>query len=419
MDCLAKVNEEFDELVRLRRHFHENPECGPEEQLKTLEFIEKELDKINVRHVRVKHGGVLGFIDGKKDGKTILLRSDTDALPIQEDENNLVGKKVCVSKIKGVSHACGHDGHMAMLLVTAKLLKQIESSLAGSVILMFEQSEEIVLEVEQLCKYIEENGIKVDACYGNHVRWDLETGKIACNDGVAMHGLLAFEVEIFGKNGHGSRPDLGCSTLDAFNLFYNSMNQMRMKMVKPDSHFTWSIGKVECGTARNVIPDHLYFAGTARFSNAEDGRKAFYQIKKYLENACSNCDCTFTLEPAQYLLPVVNDSSCAAFAKKNIEQNLGKDIFSDVEPWMASETFNYMSCMYPSVYCFVGIKNEQLGSGDNHHTPKFDLDEKGLVYGTAAAFSYAVNFLENPPDLSGFKKVCQTHSEFISFVHDF
>lgn len=419
MDYFAEVNEEFDELVRLRRHFHENPECGPAEQIKTLEFIESELDKIAVRHVRIEHGGVLGFIDGAKDGKTLLLRSDTDALPIQEDSENLAGKKLCVSNVKGVSHACGHDGHMAMLLVTAKLLKQMEQNLAGSVILMFEESEEITLEVEQICKYIEEKQIKIDACYGNHVRWDMPSGTVACNDGIAMHGLLAFEVEIFGKNGHGSRPDLGCSTLDAFNLFYNSMNQMRMKLAAPDVRFTWSIGRVECGTARNVIPDHLYFGGTARFSEAEDGRRAFFQIKKYLESACSVCDCKFKISPDQYLLPVVNYSTCAEFAKENIIKNLGKEVLYDAEPWMASETFNYLSNFYPSVYCFVGIKNEKIGSGENHHTPKFDLDEKALVYGTAAALSYAVNFLENPPDLSGFKKVRPSFKDFISFVHDF
>ncbi len=418
MDYLAKVNEEFDELVRLRRHFHENPECGPAEQLKTLEYIEKELDKLDIRHVRIVHGGVLGFIDGKKDGKTILLRSDTDALPIQEDPNNLAGPKFCVSKVKGVSHACGHDSHMAMLLVVAKLLKQKESCLKGSVILMFEESEEIELECEQICKYIEENNIHIDACYGNHVRWDIPVGKVMCSDGIAMHGLLAFEANIQGLNGHGSRPDLGHSTLDCFNLFYNSMNQMRMKLVAPDKRFTWSIGKVVCGTARNVIPDHLYFAGTARFSDTADGRNCFYEIKKMLDAACSVCDCTYTITPAQFLLPVKNYSPCAKLAEKCI-CGLGENVLYKGDAWMASETFSYMSNMYPSIYAFIGIKNEKLGSGDNHHTPKFDLDEKGMIYGVAAALSYVESFLENPPDLSGFTKVSPSHKDYISFVHTF
>ncbi|MCR5290275.1 MAG: amidohydrolase [Treponema sp.] len=418
MDYLAKVNEEFDELVRLRRHFHENPECGPAEQLKTLEYIENELDKLAIRHVRIAHGGILGFIDGKKEGKTILLRSDTDALPIQEDPNNLVGPKVCVSKTEGVSHACGHDSHMAMLLVAAKLLKQQENKLKGRVILMFEESEEIELECEQICTYIQENDIHIDACYGSHVRWDIPVGKVMCSKEIAMHGLLAFEVHIQGLNGHGSRPDLGHSTLDCFNLFYNSMNQIRMKMVAPDKRFTWSIGKVTCGTARNVIPDHLYFAGTARFSDMIDGRNCYYEMKKMLDAACSVCNCSYTLNPAQFLLPVQNYEPCVSLAEKCIS-NLGKDILYKADDWMASETFNYLSNMYPSIYTFIGIKNDQLGSGDNHHTPKFDLDEKGMIYGVATTLSYVEAFLENPPNLSEFKKVSPTHKDFISFVHTF
>lgn len=420
MNYFAEVQKNFDQLVEYRRHFHCHPECGPEEQLETLGFIEKQLDLFGIRYVRIPHGGILGFIEGEKSGKTLLLRADTDALPIQESENNLAGKRVCISEKNGVMHACGHDGHMAMLLVEAKLLKQMADSgeLAGNIVLMFEESEEVVLEVEQICKYIQENNIKIDSAYATHVRWDIPVGKLSCEAGGAMAGFCQFELTLHGTTGHGSRPDLGNSVLDCFNQFYNAMQLVRMKKVAPDSQFTWSIGEVHTGTACNVLPDLLKSSGTLRFYSFEDGKMVWAEMKKILDSICGLMDCTYELEAIQFFPPINNNAECVDFYNDCVKAFVGENCAENYGPWMASETFSYMSCMYPSVLAFTGIKNEKLGSGANHHTAEFDLDEEGLVYGAAAGLAYAAEFLKKAPELSGFEPMEKSWGSFIEMLHN-
>lgn len=386
---------------------------------------------LKIRHVRIPHGGVLGFIEGKKSSgrRTLLLRADMDALPIQENPMNLSEKKLSVSKIEGVSHACGHDGHLAMLLTEAKILKRMEDDFSGRILLLFEESEEVGLEIENICKYIEENEIAIDSCYATHVRWDIPAGKVLCLKGVAMHGMCLFRIEIHGKSGHGARPDLGNSTIDCFNQFYNFMNQLRMKKVAPDRRFTWSVGELSAGKAENVLPDYLKCSGTYRFSDVQDGRNVFFEMKKILDCVCGLCGCTYSIEPEQFMLPVTNDFVCADLFEKACneaaagnEENLalcGAGAVGMVEPWMASETFNYFSSMYPSIYTYTGIKNEKLGSGANHHTPEFDLDEKGLVHGIACAVSYVLEFFRTDPDLSGFTPIAGSMSELVASLHSF
>lgn len=419
MDFLELAKKEFENTVRLRRHFHEYPECGPAEQLNTLSFIESELEKYGIRYERIPHGGILGFINRNlnKNGKTVLLRSDTDALPIQEDSKNLLQEKKSVSKIKGISHACGHDAHLAMLLTEAKILKQNESRLNGCVILMFEESEETSLEAEQICNYIEENDIKIDTCYGTHVRWDIDVGKVCVNESIAMHGFCIFRVQIHGLGGHGSRPDLCRSPIDCFNSVYNEMRKnLKLNIDSQKNRFTWSIGQLSSGNTENVIPDELTFSGTFRFSEKEDGISAIEKIRSILEKVCRENECDFVFKTEQFLLPVKNFSVCSKIAQDSI-RNLKNDIYGECEPWMASETFSLMTNMIPSVLSFTGIRNEKLGSGANHHTPKFDIDENGMIFGTAAALSYVNAFLNGEADLSEFQKPKPTFHEFIDQLH--
>lgn len=419
MDFLELAKNEFENLVRLRRHFHEYPECGPDEQLNTLSFIESELDKYGIKYKRISHGGILGFINKNlnKTGKTVLLRSDTDALPIQEDSKNLLQEKICVSKIKGVSHACGHDAHLAMLLTEAKILKQNENRLNGCVVLMFEESEETKVETEQICKYIEENNIKIDTSYATHVRWDINAGKVCVNDSIAMHGFCIFKIQINGLGGHGSRPDLCHSPIDCFNDFYTELrNTLKIDVQSQTNRFTWSIGQLSSGNAENIIPEELNCAGTFRFSDSTDGLEAIKKIKEVLEKTCKKNKCDFNFSTEQFLPPVTNYNVCASIAKSAIK-NLKNDIYAECEPWMASETFSYLSNMIPSVFSFTGIKNEKIGCGANHHTPKFDIDENGMIFGTAAALSYVFAFLDNEVDLSNFKKAQPTFEKFINQLH--
>ena len=163
MDIKKTVEAEESFLISLRRHFHENPELSQQEW-KTMDFIEETLHGWGISTVRVPRGGIFGMIDSGKDGWTVLMRADIDALPIEENPKNLACEKACLSKNHGVSHACGHDGHMAMLLTAAKILAAHKDEWEGKVLLMFEEAEEMGERgVGHLLSYLDEKKIHVDA----------------------------------------------------------------------------------------------------------------------------------------------------------------------------------------------------------------------------------------------------------------
>ena len=192
MNILDIAKQNSDYTIKIRRYFHEHPECGPAEQTNTMAVIKEELDKMEIPYSQVPGGGIFAYINGSSTGKTILLRSDIDALPILESETNLKNKRICISKNPGVMHGCGHDGHIAMQLTAAKILKSMEASLNGRIVLMFEEGEEGHRNIEKLLAYMAEKDMKFDTCYACHVRWDIPTGKLSCCQGSAMSGLYHF-----------------------------------------------------------------------------------------------------------------------------------------------------------------------------------------------------------------------------------
>lgn len=417
MDIYAKAMEYFQYTVEMRRHFHEYPECGPEEQKETMAFVEEQLSQMDIPFVRVPEGGIFAFLTGPKEGKTVLLRADMDALPIEEDANNLVGPKVAVSKVPGVMHGCGHDGHMAMLLTEAKILGEMREQLPGTVLFMFEEGEEGHLNVRQLVRYMDEAGLRPDTCYGTHVRWDIPAGKVACYDGSAMSGLYHFELTIHGQSGHGSRPDLAHSTLDCFCQIYDAMQTLRLRYSRPDDTLTWSIGRLHAGERFNVIPDALVCEGSIRMMDRACGAEVWKEFRRILDALCPLNYCTYTLEVRQFLLPVHNNSACCQVFRRAVSKYLGEETLIDCQPWMGSDTYSFLTSMIPGIYSFVGIRNPALGSGANHHTPQFDLDESALPLGVTAAVGYVLEYFRAPADTSDFVPVEKDMKSLIAMLN--
>ena len=402
LDIQHVVEKEEDFLISLRRHFHEHPELSQQE-FQTMDFIEETLHSWGISTVRVPHGGVFGTIDSGKPGWTVLMRADIDALPIQENTKNLTKEKVCVSKNPGVSHACGHDGHMAMLLTAAKILSSHTDEWEGKVLLMFEEAEEMGERgINQMLRYLRDENIHVDVCYGTHMMYCLPAGKVAVMYDGVLAGAFFFHVKLHGKSGHGSMPHLAVSPIDCFHAFYMALQSYRMRKVHPRNCLTYSFGMVQAGDTPNVIPDTLTFAGTARCFQNEDGlvfRKDFWKL---LQDTCDNFGCTAEIVADQYFPVTANNKICVDLARKAIAEKVG-DIMEDTEPWMASETFSMTESMYPGLFTFTGAKDDEVGSGANHHTPEFDLAEKGLKYGVEAALATVTAMLEEKPDLSSFQ----------------
>lgn len=188
-------------VIRCRRHFHENPELSDQED-ETVAYILKELRGMGIRCQDVPAGGVMGFIDGAQPGKTVLLRADIDALPMQEDPCNEKQPKACVSKRDGIAHTCGHDTHTAMLMGAAKILHAHADTLEGNIVLYFERGEEHGNGDYHMVKFLQDNNIHVDGCWAMHVRSTAPTGSISIISGGVYAGVTSWSASISDDNGN-------------------------------------------------------------------------------------------------------------------------------------------------------------------------------------------------------------------------
>ena len=397
---LARKHEDY--MIAQRRYFHEHPEVTYHEY-NTLKQIAGELDAMEIPYVEIENGGILATLKGERDnGKAVLLRCDIDALAITESKNNLKRERICRSKNEGIMHACGHDGHIAMLLGTAKILLDKRLELEGTVYLCFERAEEGGNGHYFILKYIHEHQIKIDTAYATHLYSKLDSGKLAINDGVVMACNMVFHVTIEGKGGHGSRPDLASSPIDAFVAICNALNALRLTKIDPNAVLSYSIGEVTAGSSQNTIPDRLHFKGTMRTLDRDGAGMVFHrEFKRIIDQTCRHYGCRPIY--TKYTLPalaVINDGTCVNFARCVLGEALGQDTLTTVAPWLASEPFGRYLYLWPGVFTLLGIRNEEDGIGAEHHNAYFDIDESVLAKGAASAATYALEFLKSSLDPS-------------------
>lgn len=413
----AKKYEEY--IISQRRYFHENPEL-PGKETNTVQKISEELRGMGIPFVEIENGGILATVKGGKAGeKAVLLRADIDALAIEEAHSNLKNERTCISKNKGIMHACGHDGHTAMLLGAAKILLEKQADIEGTVYLCFERAEEGGYGHRYIIEYIDKNKINIDSVYAMHLYSGLDSGKLAINDGAMMACNMHFDITIEGKGGHGCRPDLSINPINAFVEICNGLGAVRMRKIDPFKPLAYSIGMVKSGTSRNVIPDTLSFSGTVRtFDRSGSGMVFRREMKNLIDGICDIHGCKAIYN--NFLVPnlaVVNDKECAIFARDVIGKEIGREDVITADPWMASEPFSCYISMWPGVFAFLGIKNEEKGTGAEHHNSYFDIDESVLYKGSAAAATYALEFLKSDIDTSS-RKLKGGFNELMNILND-
>lgn len=401
MDILNEIVKDERSLIDWQRELHTYPELSGRET-RTCEMIKEKLASFDIPFVDVPDGGILAFISGEKQGKSVLLRADIDALPVAEDAENLCRPKAVVSAFDGISHACGHDAHTAMLLSAAKLLAAKRRSLAGQVILMFERGEERTCNCIKLFRYIEQNHIKVDSAFAVHMYAALESGKLAINDGPVMASNFCFDVKIKGKSGHGAYPHTAINPIDCFAAAYQAMQSMRMRKISPYHPFTLTVGQLQAGVTNNIVPDELFFRGAIRFYYKEDVEIFRAELDRILAETSAAYGCTYeyTLQRGP-CKPVINDHACAMLARDAIGAAVGAERISATDPQLLSETFGKASCMWPGVYLLLGTNHPEKGMGAEHHHPKFEIDSEVLKYGAAAYAAYAQAFLSSDISTEG------------------
>lgn len=402
MHILDTVRAYEAQMIADRRWLHAYPELSGQET-QTVDYIVSALDALGLSIHIVPNGGVIGVLNARIGGPCVLLRADIDALPIQESAENLKGQRSVVSQNPGVMHACGHDAHTAMLLCAARVLTQMKEQIPGCVLFVFERGEEIGGKgyLENLLPYIEEK-FEVGACYATHVRWDIPAGRIALLDGPAMAGAFGFDVTIRGKGGHGSRPDLAQSPIDCFCAIHQQANALRMRAVNPEQVLTYSLGVVQAGEQKNIIPDSLRFAGTVRtYDVVNSGERFAAELRRIIDHACASHGCE--AEYHAFTKPIYetrNHPQAVQFARNAVTKHVGMTALGGGTRWMASESMSAYLKLWPGVLSFTGIRNEARGCGANHHTPQFDLDEAAMVPGAAAACAFAMEYLANRPEMA-------------------
>jgi len=376
----------------MRRDLHRHPELGGQEK-RTSERIIKEIEYMKLPYEMAGNYGIIVTLQGDRPGKIIMLRADIDALPVQEDKYNLVQEKAVVSEIDGVSHVCAHDAHTAMLLGSMKALVEIKDQINGTVLFCFEQGEENATGIGPMIELLKNK--TVDAAWGMHFHPRIPSGSICVDPGPRMAAASVFDIVIKGKGGHGARPDLAIDPIQCTANVLLGIQSIITREMDPNETVVVHIGKVQAGEAGNVFPDKAFIAGGFRCFRKELADQFKEALCRIVKNTAEAHRCTAEVTFKPLLNPVTNDEKLSAIAAESAQKAIGADKLVNVKPLNGSETFGMYLDKCPGVYGFLGLDNEELGSGEYNHNPKFDIDEAAMKNGVAVTVQFALDFLNS------------------------
>lgn len=368
-----EVEEIYPKMVEIRRDLHQHPELSYQEE-RTAKFIADYLTDLGLE-VRTEVGGrgVLGLLRGKKEGKTIAIRADFDALPIQ-DEKDVPYK----SSVPNVMHACGHDGHTATLLGAATVLAKHRETLAGNVLFLHQHAEE---HFPGGAKPMIADGCLdgVDVVIGTHLQSTLPPGEIYYREGYTMAASDMFEITIAGKGGHGAAPHDTVDPLVTASQLVVNLQQIVSRNVDPIKSAVISVGSFHSGDAPNVIPDTATITGSVRSYDPEIRDLLQARIKQMSEAACQASGATCEVKYSLGYDAVWNHPAETDYIKKIAEEVLGKDKVKEIDPKMGGEDFGYYLQEVPGTFFFTGAKLSNPDLVFPHHHPRFDFDEKAMI----------------------------------------
>ena len=380
---LAKENKDY--VISLRRYFHQYPELSMEE-FEISKKIKEELDKMRIKYVSVGGTGIIANIKGNKPGKTIALRADMDALPVEELTNFQYK-----SKIDGHMHACGHDAHMAMLLGAAKILNDMKDQINGTVRLIFQPAEENAKGAHAMIKDGALDG--VDSIFGIHIWAQVPVGKVSIEPGPRMASTDWFYIDVKGKGGHGSQPENCIDAVVVSSAIVMNLQTLVSRETRPHNPLVLSIGILNSGTKLNVIAEEGHMEGTTRCFDPELRKQLPIKMERIIKSTAEAFGATATLKYDFAGSAVINDPQCAEIGQGSVEKILGKEGNYHFEKVTGGEDFCHYLDKVPGALAFVGCKNDERNCCYAHHNGKFAIDEDSLEIGTALYAQYAIDFL--------------------------
>ena len=389
MDIKEKAENIKDYIIEMRRHFHQNPELSLEE-FETTKKIVNELEKMGIEVSTFKDGltGCVGTIKGAKEGKTLLLRADIDALSVHEKTN-----LEFASRVDGKMHACAHDCHAAMLLGVAKILSEMKDKFSGNIKLFFQAAEEIGLGA----KLSIEQGVmdNVDACYGVHVTPRFESPKINMQYGERMAATDVFKLTVEGTSSHGSSPHLGHDAIVASAAIITALQTIVSRINNPLKPAVVTIGTIKGGQRFNIIANEVIMEGNVRTFDEIFRKEIETHIREIAESVAKAHSCTAKLEYRYGTGVVLNkDKNLVDIAQNAVKKLYGEDSLVEMEKITGGEDFSLLMEKAPGIFGYIGTRNSKVpGSEKINHHECFTVDEDALIRGTAVAVQFALDYL--------------------------
>ena len=377
-DIISQSREIHEWIVEKRRAIHRHPELMYEE-FETSRLVQNTLSELGIEYEKdIAVTGVVGLV-GNGEGPCIALRADMDALPIHEEADVEFR-----SEIDGKMHACGHDCHTAMLLGAARVLKDNESEINGTIKLIFQPAE----EGGAGGKMMREQGVledpDVERIFGLHVSDKLPTGTLASKEGTLLAATSSIRILVSGNGGHAAMPHLTVDPVVTGSKIVVELQTLVSRELDPLESGVISITMVNAGSATNVIPSSMELQGTIRSLTSDGITRLQHRVREVAEGIAmaNRCMAEVTF-PGNDFPPTVNDGECWELGKISAGEILGEECVSEMGSIMGGEDFSYYTQVIPGCFSFLGVGNPEIGAVYGVHHPKFKVDEDALSLGTA------------------------------------
>ena len=377
-DIISQSREIHEWIVEKRRAIHRHPELMYEE-FETSRLVQNTLSELGIEYEKdIAVTGVVGLV-GNGEGPCIALRADMDALPIHEEADVEFR-----SEIDGKMHACGHDCHTAMLLGAARVLKDNESEINGTIKLIFQPAE----EGGAGGKMMREQGVledpDVERIFGLHVSDKLPTGTLASKEGTLLAATSSIRILVSGNGGHAAMPHLTVDPVVTGSKIVVELQTLVSRELDPLESGVISITMVNAGSATNVIPSSMELQGTIRSLTSDGITRLQHRVREVAEGIAmaNRCIAEVTF-PGNDFPPTVNDGECWELGKISAGEILGEECVSEMGSIMGGEDFSYYTQVIPGCFSFLGVGNPEIGAVYGVHHPKFKVDEDALSLGTA------------------------------------
>ena len=377
-----------EQIVASRRDFHRHPELSFQER-RTSEIVANQLGGLGWRVKRgVAETGVVGLLEGKSPGQTVMIRVDIDALPIQEPAD-----RPYHSEVDGVMHACGHDGHTAVALAVAQLLGQYRDSIRGSVKVIFQPAEEIM---SGAIRMIEEGVMEdphVDRVLSFHLWSGLAVGQVASQAGPIFSSADEIKLTIKGKGGHGGMPHLSVDPILIASHVVTSLQSILSRETPPSQPAVLGFGTIDGGTAFNVVSDEVELRGTVRTFDDAIRDYILRRTQEISTAVAAGLRGEANFQHVRGAPAVINDEEVSRVVTEVATQALGKDNVVTISPPSVGDDATFFLRKAPGCYFLVGCANSSRGITASHHSPQFDIDEDSLPVATKVLTEAALRYL--------------------------